>query len=192
METQDIQDLFQSIDLGRPTKRRKLLSSIPLEPTSWTERVCPSHHSSSKRPREGPSIESSDIPVDQLVPIGVVGFDPLLSYPTILFCDDLFHSDSGLKSLHPTDQLEVPEVTRPRSGPPFIFGISWEVIEHSDQYKGFIAFDSHSNLGQLVPWIQRTLDCQINTYLDDILIKFSDKETTKRVKQDDSNSNWIK
>jgi hypothetical protein len=43
-----------------------------------------------------------------------------------------------------------------------------------------------------VPWNRRTLDCQISTYLDDILIKFGDKETTKRAKQDDSNSNWIK
>ena len=192
METQDIQQLFQNIDLGRPAKRRKLVSSSPLEPVSWTERVDPGHHSSSKRPREGPSIESVGIPVDQLVPIGVVGFDPLLSYPTILFCDDLFHSDSGLVSIHTKDQFEVPEVARSSSGPPFIFGISWEVVHQSDQYNGFIAFDSLSNLGQLVPWNRRTLDCQISTYLDDILIKFGDKETTKRAKQDDSNSNWIK
>jgi hypothetical protein len=189
-DTQEIQELFQEINLERPPKRRKLLRDILLEPASETEGLNSGHSLPCKRAREGPNIESSSISASHLVPIGVVGFDPLSSHPTILFCDDLFHSDSGLKFLHPMDQLKVFE--RTRTGPPFIFGLcggALSIPEHSDQCRGFIAFDSHSNLGQLVPWTRRTLDCQIRTYIDEFSILFRDIAGSKRVKQNDLNSN---
>jgi hypothetical protein len=86
-DTQEIQELFQEINLERPPKRRKLLRDILLEPASETEGLNSGHSLPCKRAREGPNIESSSISASHLVPIGVVGFDPLSSHPTILFCD---------------------------------------------------------------------------------------------------------
>ena len=176
METQDIQDLFHNIDLDRPAKKRKLLTSNLLESASGTEGPVPTHHSPSKRPREGPSFESSGIPTAHLVPIGVVGFDPLFSSPTILHCTKLFHNRSCLKVVYPNDQLQI------------LRGVGGSLPVHSDQYSGFIALDSQSNLGQLVPWPKRTLNCQIFDYIDDVFVQFSDNEGNNRVKQSDLNS----
>ena len=77
MDTKEIQELFQEINLERPPKRRKLFRSILLEPASRTEGASSNHSLPSKRAREEPNVESNSISTSHLVPIGGVGFDSL-------------------------------------------------------------------------------------------------------------------
>jgi hypothetical protein len=174
--TQEIQDLFQDINLDRPAKWRKLVGSISLDSATRMEGSNSSQLLPSKRPLEDHCIESDRFSPSDLVPIGIVGFDPLLSSPTIHFCTKLFPCDSGLKHFRPVAHFEHFERTKLQFTQRLGGG---SIPVRSDLVRGCIAWDSHSTPGQLIPWSHRILDCSITIYLDDILVQFSWKKAAK-------------